>query len=312
MRSPRSRTPLASLATLLALTPAAFGQGQGYPDPYAPPPPVPDAPSASPVALDDAKLAALADGLAAQVARLDGVIAADVGGAGRDPFVARDLDALDQAVGAFRAQVRSGADPATLSQSFAAIDADWHALADRLDALHASPDVLGSANRLVRLDARIHDALGVQVGAPTTRRVAYRPAYNPAAEAASLSAGLAQEADQFVQRFVTTSFKVPEGAGFIADTTRLRDVAAALAQDAQSGLAPAQLEPRVAQLNQSWGVLKSRLDRVAYGRPLGPNIADLLNMGNTIGQINNLLDPNAAAAPPVGPLAPGLPPGYGR
>jgi hypothetical protein len=311
MRRLPGRNTLVASALALALAPPASGQVPGYVDPYAPATPVPYAPSAPLDAPGAPNLVAMADALAAQVARLDGVIANDLRGIGRDPFVARDLDALYRAVDGFRAEVRAGADPARLADAFAAIDADWHALADRLEALSASPDVLGEANRVVRLDRRLHDALGANPGA-ATRRVAYRPAYNPVAEAASLASGLAAESDQFVRRFVATTFKVPEGAGFIADTTRLRDVSAALAQDAQSGLGPAELAPRVAQLNGSWAALKSRLDRVAFGRPVGPNIAELLNMGNTIARINALLDPRAGAfGPAVGPLAPGaavLPP----
>jgi hypothetical protein len=298
-----NRKAVWSLGLLLGLAQACLGQT--YAPRFEPPDPLQDR---GPLTAAPSDLNSLTHEMAERVRHLAEDVASDMGATPEGQHLLRDTREVAGAVDLLHENLHRDADPVRVARSYREIDSSWHHVKDQLAQLGATPAVLRAAGRVEEIDRLLH-----QSRAPAGRpwpagmsRTALRPAYNPAAAVAPVADGLAAHADQFVQRFVATTSKVPEGAGFIADISRLRDVAGALAQDAQVGQSPEQLVPRVAQLNQAWAVLKARLDRVANGRPLGPNIADLLDMGDTVAQITQLLDPRAILQAPEP-----FPPQYG-
>jgi hypothetical protein len=110
----------------------------------------------------------------------------------------------------------------------------------------------------------------------------YRPGPSPVV---GLADQLVQQADNFLQGFAPTAKKVPEGDQFLADASALRDAASRFRQAAASGADPSNEFAAVAARYQR---LESRVNRVSKGR-VGPNIANALQMGQTIDQIRGLL-----------------------
>jgi hypothetical protein len=95
---------------------------------------------------------------------------------------------------------------------------------------------------------------------------------------------LVQQADTFLRGFAPTAGVVPQGRQFLAEASALRDAAARLRQAAAGGVNPVNELAAVEALYQR---LEARMYRVSKGR-VGPNIANALQMGQTIGQIRGL------------------------
>jgi hypothetical protein len=110
----------------------------------------------------------------------------------------------------------------------------------------------------------------------------YQPGPSPIV---GLADQLVQQADTFLRGFAPTANKVPQGAQFLADASALRDAAARFRQVSASGADPSNEFGAVAALYQR---LESRIYSVSKGR-VGPNIANALQMGQTIEQIRGVL-----------------------
>jgi hypothetical protein len=110
----------------------------------------------------------------------------------------------------------------------------------------------------------------------------YQPGPSPVV---GLADQLVQQADTFLRGFAPTARAVPQGAQFLADASALRDAAARFRQATASGANPANEFGAVAALYQR---LESRIYSVSKGR-VGPNIANALQMGQTIEQIRGVL-----------------------
>jgi len=110
----------------------------------------------------------------------------------------------------------------------------------------------------------------------------YQPGPSPVV---GLADQLVQQADTFLRGFAPTARAVPQGAQFLADASALRDAAARFRQVSASGADPSNEFGAVVALYQR---LESRIYSVSKGR-VGPNIANALQMGQTIEQIRGAL-----------------------
>jgi hypothetical protein len=110
----------------------------------------------------------------------------------------------------------------------------------------------------------------------------YQPGPSPVV---GLADQLVQQADTFLRGFAPTARVVPQGGQFLADASALRDAAARFRQVSASGADPSNEFGAVAALYQR---LESRIYSVSKGR-VGPNIANALQMGQTIEQIRGVL-----------------------
>jgi hypothetical protein len=104
----------------------------------------------------------------------------------------------------------------------------------------------------------------------------------------ALADQLVAQADEFLQAFLPKMGVVPESGRFLADATVLRDSAIRLREVALRGAPPADLAAEFLNVEASWQRLEARMARVSKGR-LGPNIAEALQMGDTIEQIRQFM-----------------------
>ena len=104
----------------------------------------------------------------------------------------------------------------------------------------------------------------------------------------ALADQLAGQAETYLQEFLPKLGVVPESQRFLADGTVLRDAAIRFREVALRGAPPADLAAEFRNVEASWQRLEARMVRVSKGR-IGPNIARNLQMGETIGQIRQLM-----------------------
>jgi hypothetical protein len=99
---------------------------------------------------------------------------------------------------------------------------------------------------------------------------------------------LAGQVDGFLQAFTTMSRDVPEAEQFVADARVLAEATARFRQLAAGGAPPGQLSQELRSVEGAWQRLQQRTQRVARGRT-GPNIQQVGLMGNTLGQMRQML-----------------------
>lgn len=135
------------------------------------------------------------------------------------------------------------------------------------------------------------------------RRPPYQYNYNPVAAILPMADHLVIQTDDFLRRFVLLADSVPERRGFINDTRSLRRSAERLSQSVRRGDSLNQIRSRVRDLDRIYQRLNNRLNRVARGRPPGPNIVAILHFGETVQAIHRQLEfgsPIEPLAPPIG------------
>ncbi|WP_165250269.1 hypothetical protein [Paludisphaera soli] len=132
---------------------------------------------------------------------------------------------------------------------------------------------------------------------PRTYREAYRPSYDayrpapvygPSRRVMRLADDLQGQVNSFLQDFTRTAHVVPEGAQFLAEARVLGASADRFRQVAAAGTDPATLSAELRTLEDAWGRLATRTERVSQGRT-GPNIERTYAMGDTLGQLRQAL-----------------------
>src|SRR5438067_10091915 len=104
----------------------------------------------------------LAHQMAERVRHLGEDIAADLGQSPAGPVLIQDTQELAQAVDQFHAILHDRPDPFRVRQAYAGIDVTWHHLRNQLtQAGVSSPAVDRAARQVEELDARLHQALGL-------------------------------------------------------------------------------------------------------------------------------------------------------
>ena len=104
----------------------------------------------------------------------------------------------------------------------------------------------------------------------------------------ALADQLAGQAETYLQEFLPKLGVVPESQRFLADGTVLRDAAIRFREAALRGAPPADLAAEFRNVEAGWQRVEARMVRVSKGR-IGPNIAKNLQMGETIGQMRQLM-----------------------
>jgi len=127
---------------------------------------------------------------------------------------------------------------------------------------------------------------GVSSNAPLQAYGGYSAPVPTVSPVVALTDQLIAQADGFLQAFLPTARVVPEGRQFVADAVAVRDSAVRLRQAAAVG-APLAVTNEFAAVAANYQRLESRMYRVSRGR-VGPNIANALQMGQTIQQIGAL------------------------
>jgi hypothetical protein len=119
---------------------------------------------------------------------------------------------------------------------------------------------------------------------------AYRPApvYGPSRRVMGLADDLQGQVNSFVQDFSRTAHVVPEGEQFLAEAQILAASVDRFRQVAASAPDRSTLSAELAALEEAWGRLATRTERVASGRT-GPNIERTYAMGDTLGLLRRAI-----------------------
>ncbi len=132
---------------------------------------------------------------------------------------------------------------------------------------------------------------------PRTYRESYRPSYDayrpapdygPSRRVMRLADDLQGQANSFLRDFSRTAHVVPEGAQFLAEAQVLSASVDRFRQVAAAGTDPATLAAELRALEDAWGRLATRTERVSRGRT-GPNIERTYAMGDTLGLLRQAI-----------------------
>lgn len=276
----------------------ALGPGglPGPPPPGGGPPP----PGFGPPAIDRYQLMQLVQTASAHLGAANGFLASDVGRV--PPFDGAMLDIQVILVGLQQINRLglAGPDPAQVRASFLPL---WdrarqiHPLMqDRNPALaraRASWDsatvALGGIARSLGIPPDLTPTPGPPPGPIPT------PGFGPGhghgrrlREATALADQLGGEADGFIAAIQPNVLRIPQGHQFVADARALRASAIAFRHAAVGGAGPDQMRGAFAQLDQAYGSLLNRVNRIAGFRS-GPNIDRVRRLGGLVDQIRGTL-----------------------
>ena len=123
---------------------------------------------------------------------------------------------------------------------------------------------------------------------PPAVDVVLQPAGNAPSPVLALADQLNAQVDAFLAAFTPTVRVVPEGEWILADAQRLKAAAAAFREECGRGVDPYRLSQQFLAVDQLWGRLARRINRIARGRT-GPNIQTAMQMGETCRQLHQLL-----------------------
>jgi hypothetical protein len=232
MRVPR---PWLLLGAGLALGVARQGSAQVPP----PPPPGSRAPA-------QADLRGLADQMADQVRHLGDDVAMTLRQTAAGRRLLQDAQELDQAVEEFRDAVKPGADAAQARRAYSGVDRTWHHLrAGLTQADVKSPAVDRAVGRVDQVDARLHQALGLE----------------PPGDLAQLADQLAGQVRQLGQDIAAEAPRGPGGQHLAQDTQELAQAVGEFHDSLGARRDPFQVRRAYSGIDGSWHHLRAQLAR---------------------------------------------------
>lgn len=132
-------------------------------------------------------------------------------------------------------------------------------------------------------------AYGLQPYPSTTIHEVRRPAFtSDRRQVFELTDTLVGQVGSFVEDFATWGRAVPEAQLFLAEAQTLNATAVRFREVLQGGADPGRMSAELRGVEDAYGRLATRTDRVAKGRT-GPNIERTYAMGDTIQKIRQLL-----------------------
>jgi hypothetical protein len=219
-----SRHPLrrALRAAGLTLVLASVALGQAPPPPGAP-----------------ADLRELAREMAAGLQRLGNHFESEQRQTKAGRHLIQDTLELAQSVEEFRTNLRGPRpDPVQARRAYAGLDGSWHDLRGRLSAPGvATPAVEQAAARVDQVDAKLHQALGLNVP-PAGFYAASAPAPTGVGETQRLAYALENRAHTFAAVAQVDLVNVPDGPALVRDAQQLAQASDAYYDSIQQGQAP--------------------------------------------------------------------------
>jgi len=265
-------------------------------------PPVVAAPvaGAPPVPTEFAEAQRLAIALEQRAQALAAVVRAEmatVPGANR---LTNDAGRLAQACGTFYDSIRDGQTVQVIQAAFGSVATVADRLEADLKAYKLPPPVAASWRSFAAAEVLLRGRLGLSTPPPAVE-VLLQPAGNAPSPVIALADKLLGQVDAFLASFLPSVRVVPEGEWILADAERLKTAAVAFREECGRGVDPYRLSQRFQAVDQLWGRMARRINRIAKGRT-GPNIDAAMQMGDTCQQIHQLLGmpgypPSIVAAP---------------
>ncbi len=147
--------------------------------------------------------------------------------------------------------------------------------------------VAASWQSFAAAEVLLRQRLGLATPPPAVD-IALQPAGNAPSPVITLADQLNAQLDTFLAAFTPTVGVVPEGQWIVADAQQLKAAAAAFREECGRGVDTYRLSQQFVAVDQLWGRLARRINRIARGRT-GPNIQTAMQMGETCRQIHQLL-----------------------
>ena len=230
----------------------------------------------------------LAHALVSRAEDLAGVIRAELSGAPGGAALDNDARNLARAADTFHDALHAEDPIQVAAQAFAPVDA----LADRVERQVAggqvSPRVANAWQAFASVEVLIHQNLGLASQQPQVNVQVAPPQGGGPSPIAGLADQLAEQIDAFVAVWTPTAGAVPEGVYMLADAQRLQAEVADFRRDAAQGLDAGRLAFEFRDIDATAQRLSRRVARVARGR-IGPNIAQVMKVGETVGQLHQAL-----------------------
>ncbi|QEH34424.1 hypothetical protein OJF2_29630 [Aquisphaera giovannonii] len=264
---------------------AAIHQALGlraYAPAYGPPPAGTPA-----VPAEFAEAQRLAVALEQRAQALAAAVRANMAGVPGADRLARDAARLSQACDAFSDSIRDGQPMDVLATAFGSAATVADRFEADLRAYRLPPPVDASWRSFAAAEVLLRQRLGLATPPPAVN-VMLQPAGNAPSPILALADQLNAQADAFLAAFTPTVRVVPEGEWILADAQRLKQAAATFREECGRGVDPYRLSQQFSAVDQLWGRLARRINRIARGRT-GPNIETAMQMGETCRQIHDLL-----------------------
>jgi hypothetical protein len=206
------------------------------------------------------------------------------------PALVTSIGQLQGMVRSFLNNVIANQPPVTIVNLFEQIDALAGQIDQYFQANQATPQIQSAWQTFADFE--------VQAG-QICRGAQPQPGYNPNAvppgmggmggsPVAAMADQLVGETNAFINNFVQTAARVPEGRFMLAEAQQLAVAANAFRQSAYSNLPPGQLAQQFGNVSACWQQLGQRVQRVARGQ-VGPNIAKVQELGIICSQIGQAL-----------------------
>ena len=230
----------------------------------------------------------LAHALVSRAEDLAAVIRSELSGAPGGATLDNDARNLARAADTFHDALHAEDPIAVAAQAFGPVDI----LADRVErqvvGAQVSPRLANAWQAFASVEVLIHQNLGLGSAQPRVDVQVAPPQGGGPSPIAGLADQLSQQIDAFIAVWTPTAGAVPEGGAMLADAQRLQAEAADFRRDAAQGFDAGRLAYEFRDIDATAQRLSRRVARVARGR-VGPNIAQVQKVGDTVGQIHQAL-----------------------
>jgi hypothetical protein len=269
---------------------------RAYAPVYAPSPP-----GAAAVPTEFLEARRLAVALEQRAQGLAAAVQAGMAGVPGSERLAREAAQLAQACDTFCDSIRDGQTIDVIQAAFGSVATVADRLETDLQAYKLPPPVDASWRSFAATEVLLRQRLNLPTPPPAVA-VTLQPAGSAPSPVMALADQLLGQIDAFLNAFAPTVRVVPEGEWILADAQRLKAAAVAFREKCGRGVDSYRLSQQFLAVDQSWGRMARRINRIARGRT-GPNIQLAMDMGETCRQIHQLL--GMPGYPPVvgaGPL----------